>query len=91
MTFSTVEVNNSFYRLPERSTFERWKEETPVGFVVAVKVSRFLTHVKRLKDPAEPIERLLDRVVGLGPSRGPLLLQLPPTLARDDARLRETL
>jgi uncharacterized protein YecE (DUF72 family) len=91
MTFSTVEVNNSFYRLPERSTFERWKEETPVGFVMAVKVSRFLTHVKRLKDPAEPIERLLDRVVGLGPSRGPLLLQLPPTLARDDARLRETL
>ena len=49
--FPTVEVNNAFYRLPERSVFERWRDETPPGFVVAVKVSRYLTHVKRLRDP----------------------------------------
>ena len=53
--FSTVEVNNSFYRLPERDTFRRWREQTPASFVVAVKASRFITHLKRLKDPAEPV------------------------------------
>jgi uncharacterized protein YecE (DUF72 family) len=52
-------VNNAFYRLPERSTFERWRERTPPDFVVAVKVSRYLTHVKRLRDPAEPVARFL--------------------------------
>ena len=84
--FATVEVNNAFYRLPERSTFERWRERTPAGFVVAVKVSRYLTHVKRLRDPAEPVARFLDRAHGLGPKLGPVLLQLPPTL-RSDAGL----
>jgi uncharacterized protein YecE (DUF72 family) len=78
--FATVEVNNAFYRLPERSTFERWREQTPEGFVVTVKVSRYLTHVKRLRDPAEPVARLLDRAAGLGDRQGPFLLQLPPTL-----------
>ena len=50
--FETVEVNNAFYRLPERSVFERWRAQTPSGFVVAVKVSRYLTHIKRLREPA---------------------------------------
>jgi len=85
--FATVEVNNAFYRLPERSTFERWRERTPAGFVVAVKVSRYLTHVKRLRDPAEPVARFLDRAHGLGPKLGPVLLQLPPTLRSDAALL----
>jgi uncharacterized protein YecE (DUF72 family) len=85
--FATVEVNNAFYRLPERSTFERWRDETPDGFVVAVKVSRYLTHIKRLKDPAEPVARLLDRASGLGDRLGPFLLQLPPTLQADPERL----
>jgi uncharacterized protein YecE (DUF72 family) len=75
-----VEVNNAFYRLPERATFERWREQTPAGFLVAVKVSRYLTHIRRLRDPAEPVARLADRTVGLGDRLGPYLLQLPPNL-----------
>jgi uncharacterized protein YecE (DUF72 family) len=78
--FPAVEVNNAFYRLPERTVFERWREETPAGFVVAVKVSRYLTHVKRLRDPADPVARLTTRAAGLGDRLGPYLLQLPPTL-----------
>jgi uncharacterized protein YecE (DUF72 family) len=89
--FSTVEVNNTFYRLPERSTFQRWRRETPPGFVMAVKASRYLTHVRRLRDPADPVELLLSRVSGLGNRTGPLLLQLPPTLRADPGRLAETL
>jgi uncharacterized protein YecE (DUF72 family) len=73
-------VNNAFYRLPERSVFERWREQTPPGFVVAVKVSRYLTHIKRLREPAEPVARLVDRAAGLGDRLGPYLLQLPPNL-----------
>ena len=85
--FATVEVNNAFYRLPERSVFERWRDQTPDGFVVAVKVSRYLTHVRRLRDPQEPVARLVDRAAGLGDRLGPYLLQLPPTLRADPALL----
>ena len=66
--FSTVEVNNTFYRLPERETFEGWARQLPEGFVMAVKMSRYLTHVRRLSDPAEPLARFLDRARGLQPS-----------------------
>ncbi len=85
--FTTVEVNNAFYRLPERSTFTRWREETPPGFLMAVKVSRYLTHVRRLRDPAEPVGRLVDRAAGLGDRLGPFLLQLPPTMRADPGLL----
>ena len=85
--FPTVEVNNAFYRLPERSVFERWREQTPEHFVVAVKVSRYLTHIRRLREPREPVDRLVDRAAGLGDRLGPYLLQLPPTLRADPARL----
>ena len=85
--FSTVEVNNTFYRLPDRSVFERWRDATPPSFVFAPKMSRFLTHVKRLKEPAEPIARYLDRAEALGPKLGPTLVQLPPNLAVDVALL----
>jgi uncharacterized protein YecE (DUF72 family) len=78
--FVTVEVNNAFYRLPERSVFERWSEQTPAGFVVAVKASRYLTHIRRLREPDEPVSRLVDRAAGLGRRLGPFLLQLPPNL-----------
>jgi len=81
--FDTVEVNNAFYRLPERSTFEAWARRTPPGFVITVKASRYLTHIKRLRDPAEPVARLMERVEGLAAKVGPLLLQLPPTLQAD--------
>lgn len=89
--FPMVEVNNAFYRLPERSTFERWRERTPSGFRFAVKMSRYLTHVRRLKDPAEPVARFLGRAGALGPKLGPVLLQLPPTLRADLDALDETL
>jgi uncharacterized protein YecE (DUF72 family) len=85
--FPTVEVNNAFYRLPERSVFERWRSQTPEGFVVAVKVSRYLTHIKRLQDPAEPVTRLVERADGLGDRLGPYLLQLPPNLRVEVERL----
>lgn len=91
--FATVEVNNAFYRLPERATFEDWRARTPADFVIAVKMSRYLTHIRRLREPAEPVARFLDRAAGLGDRLGPVLLQLPPTLRADpgalDAVLRE--
>ncbi|HEX6498287.1 MAG TPA: DUF72 domain-containing protein [Micromonosporaceae bacterium] len=91
--FATVENNNAFYRLPERDTFVAWRQRTPDDFVMAVKVSRYLTHIKRLKDAAEPVARFLDRTAGLGGKLGPVLLQLPPNLRADpdqlDAVLRD--
>jgi uncharacterized protein YecE (DUF72 family) len=85
--YLTVENNNSFYRLPSRETFESWRERTPDDFVMAVKASRYLTHVRRLRDPAEPVARLLGAAAGLGPKLGPVLLQLPPTLKADPGLL----
>lgn len=76
--FQTVELNNSFYRLPEARQFARWRRQVPGGFEFAVKASRFLTHFKRLIDPEEPLERLLSRARALGPALGPILYQLPP-------------
>ena len=81
--FATVEINNAFYRLPTRENFEAWRDRVPRDFVVAVKVSRYLTHIRRLREPREPVERLMGRAAGLGDRLGPLLLQLPPTLKAD--------
>lgn len=89
--FATVESNNAFYRLPERRTFEEWAARTPDDFTMAVKVSRFLTHIKRLAEPDEPVARFLDRVAGLGSKLGPVLLQLPPQLRADTGRLQAAL
>jgi len=89
--FATVENNNAFYRLPERETFANWRARTPNGFVMAVKASRYLTHIKRLRDPAEPVARLLGAAAGLGDRLGPILLQLPPNLHADPQRLDECL
>jgi uncharacterized protein YecE (DUF72 family) len=77
-TFDTVEVNNSFYRLPEASTFRRWREGSPADFLFAVKASRYLTHMKKLKDPEQPLELFFSRAGELGPKLGPVLYQLPP-------------
>jgi uncharacterized protein YecE (DUF72 family) len=81
--YATVENNGSFYRLPGRETFADWRARTPGSFVMAVKASRYLTHVRRLRDPAEPVGRLLQAAAGLGDRLGPVLLQLPPNLAAD--------
>jgi uncharacterized protein YecE (DUF72 family) len=89
--FATVESNNAFYRLPSREGFAAWRERTPDGFVFAVKASRFLTHIKRLRDPQEPVWRLLDHAAGLGDRLGPILLQLPPTLSAQATVLDECL
>lgn len=86
-SFDTVELNNSFYRLPAPETFARWAARVPEAFVFAVKASRYLTHVKRLKDPAEPIARLLSHAEHLGSRLGPLLYQLPPRWMPDVQRL----
>jgi uncharacterized protein YecE (DUF72 family) len=89
--FATVEVNNAFYRLPSRDTFVAWRSRTPEDFCVAVKVSRYLTHIRRLREPAEPVARFLDRATALGERLGPVLLQFPPTLRLDLAALDDTL
>jgi uncharacterized protein YecE (DUF72 family) len=89
--FDTVEINNSFYRLPEAATFARWAARVPVGFVFAVKASRYLTHMKKLKDPEEPLERLFSRMRALGRHLGPVLYQLPPGWKVDVERLEHFL
>jgi uncharacterized protein YecE (DUF72 family) len=89
--FATLESNASFYRLPRRETFAAWAERTPPDFVMAVKASRYLTHIRRLRDPEEPVRRLLDAAGGLGAKLGPVLLQLPPDLRADLAALDATL
>jgi uncharacterized protein YecE (DUF72 family) len=89
--FDTVEINNSFYRLPESETFTRWAERAPSGFLFAVKASRFLTHMKKLKDPEEPLDRLFSRLRHLGRHLGPVLYQLPPNLKLDRGRLEQFL
>lgn len=90
-TFATVEVNNTFYRLPAASTFTSWAERTPDDFVVTVKASRYLTHVKRLRDPEEPVARLMAAAAGLGRKLGVVLLQLPPDLPARVEDLERTL
>ena len=86
--FPTVEINNSFYRLPSAETFASWRAQVPRNFVFAVKASRFLTHIKRLRDPEEPLERLLMHAKPLGPTLGPILYQIPPRWFPDEDRLR---
>ena len=85
--FATVEINASFYRLPDRARFRAWREATPGDFVLCPKVSRFLTHMKRLKDPVEPVARFVAAAGGLGDRLGPALLQLPPNFSADLERL----
>lgn len=89
--FATVESNSSFYRLPTAETFAGWARRTPDDFVMAVKMSRFLTHVRRLRSPSEPVERLLGRATLLGRKLGPVLVQLPPTSPYDPLALEEAL
>jgi len=89
--FRTVEVNNTFYHLPEASTFEAWRERAPDDFVLAVKMSRFLTHLKRLRDPKEPVQRFMSRAEKLGRKLGPVLLQMPPQMEAEPERLAATL
>lgn len=85
--FDTVELNGSFYRWPQDAQFERWRDQLPTGFVMAVKAARGLTHARRLRSPEVWVERLERGWRALGERGGPLLVQLHPALERDDARL----
>lgn len=85
--FCTLELNNSFYRLPSERAFDRWRDTSPDGFVFAVKASRYITHIRTLREVGEPVRGFLERAGRLGPKLGPILYQLPPTLHRDDRRL----
>ena len=85
--FASVEVNRSFYRLPSRAQFAAWREQTPAGFVFSVKASRYITHMKKLREPETTLPPLLTAVSGLAEKRGPLLFQLPPRWRPDVGRL----
>ncbi len=85
--FDTVEINNSFYRLPSRETFEKWRESTPDNFLFAVKASRFLTHMKKLMDVEVHGDLLMRNAAGLGKKLGIVLFQLPPRFRYSEERL----
>jgi len=89
--FATVELNNSFYRLPSESAFATWHDSSPANFTFAVKVSRFITHIKRLKDTGEAVEKFIARAKILKEKLGPLLYQLPPNMHRNDEVLQSFL
>jgi uncharacterized protein YecE (DUF72 family) len=91
--FDTVEVNATFYRLPTVRAVEGWARQTPDGFLFAVKASRYLTHIRRLRDLGEGIERFLERIrpLAVAGKLGPMLWQLPETFHRDDDRLEQAL
>jgi len=89
--FDTVELNNSFYRLPSENAFANWRDSSPANFTFAVKVSRFITHIKRLKDTGEAVDKFITRAKLLGEKLGPLLYQLPPNLHRNDEVLESFL
>lgn len=86
--FDAVEINNTFYRMPTAAVLAGWRADVPAGFCFVVKASRQITHIRRLKDIAQPVEHLLSVTTALGESRGPLLFQLPPNMKQDLERLR---
>lgn len=89
--FDSVEINNTFYRLPSSETVDTWRDQAPPGFVYAVKVGQFGSHRKKLREPGSWLPNHLDRVEHLGSALGPNLVQLPPRWHRDVARLDEFL
>ncbi|MDD5330161.1 MAG: DUF72 domain-containing protein [Sulfuricella sp.] len=86
--FGAVEVNATFYRQQRQSTFERWREQTPADFVFTIKGHRFLTHVKRLLDPEQPLQTSRAAAAGLGGKLAAVLWQMPRSLRKDMARLQ---
>ena len=91
--FDTVEINNTFYRLPSRDAVAAWAATTPPGFMFTVKASRYLTHVKRLTDLGQGVDRFYERIEPLADAgkMGPVLWQLPANFRRDDERLSDAL
>ena len=89
--FPTVELNNSFYHLPSEKAFSDWREGSPPGFLFAVKASRFITHIKKLRNVGEALETFLSRARLLEDKLGPILYQLPPNMKRSERVLEEFL
>lgn len=89
--FDTVEVNNTFYQLPKEKTFGNWRKQAPKNFLFTLKANRYITHVKRLKEPKEPLERFFERANLLQEHLGPVLYQLPPGFHKDLSRLKSFL
>lgn len=85
--FDTVEINNTFYHLPSPATFAGWRSAAPPDFLYALKFSRYATHLKRLREPEDPLRRFLQRAEPLGELLGPILVQLPPRFRADPDRL----
>lgn len=85
--FQTVEINNTFYRLPSADAIERWRTAVPGGFVFSVKASRYITHMKKLRDPKKNLQLFFDHIEAFGDKLGPVLFQLPPNLCCDHIRL----
>ena len=86
--FHTVEINNSFYKLPETATLKSWKDAVPPRFIFAAKGSRYITHMKKLKDPEQSLTIFMERIAHLGEKLGPILFQLPPRWSFNPERLR---
>jgi uncharacterized protein YecE (DUF72 family) len=89
--FKAVEINNSFYRLPHEETLTEWRQTAPASFVFALKASRYITHMKKLKNPSETLPKLLKAASVLQSKLGPILFQLPPRWKVNPARLRDFL
>ena len=87
----TVEINNSFYRLPSRQTFKSWGDQTPSGFIFAVKASRYITHMKKLRDPKSASKKFFAHAEALKTKTGPILFQLPPHWQSNRDRLKDFL
>ena len=85
--FDAVELNNSFYRLPKPEAMAKWRDAVPDGFRFAIKAPRQITHIRRLKDVAEPVQRFLEVAAGMAGRVGPILFQLPPNMKADLERL----
>lgn len=89
--FETAEINSTFYGLPDKDVLAAWTETVPSGFVFAVKGSRYITHMKKLKDPERTTSKFLERIEALGDKKGPILFQLPPRWGPNIERLRSFL
>jgi uncharacterized protein YecE (DUF72 family) len=85
--FCTVEINNSFYRMPQEKTLRDWRDAVPAGFIFAVKGSRYITHMKKLKDAGNPVNSFLEKIGVIGDRLGPVLFQLPPRWNVNTGRL----
>jgi uncharacterized protein YecE (DUF72 family) len=90
--FHTAEINNTFYQVPQKTTLKSWRNAVPKHFIFSVKASRYITHMKKLKDPKQPVSKFLTQIEALGEQLGPILFQLPPrwsvNLKRLDSFLR---